>query len=74
MPAPVEMGFTLLATRGTAAFLREAGLEVETVNKVLEGRPHIVDRMLSGGCSLFSTPPKVRKPRPIVSVCAAPPW
>ncbi|MGH7089256.1 MAG: carbamoyl-phosphate synthase large subunit, partial [Stellaceae bacterium] len=42
-----EMGFDLLATRGTAEFLRRAGIAVETVAKVLEGRPHVVDRMLS---------------------------
>jgi len=52
----VEMGFALVATRGTAQHLREAGLPVETVNKVLEGRPHIVDRMMSGGIQLvFNT-------------------
>jgi carbamoyl-phosphate synthase large subunit len=52
----IELGFTLLATRGTAEYLRAQGLEVETVNKVLEGRPHIVDRMLSGGVQLvFNT-------------------
>ncbi|MEM7120359.1 MAG: carbamoyl-phosphate synthase large subunit [Pseudomonadota bacterium] len=39
----VELGFTLVATRGTARTLVEAGLEVETINKVLEGPPHIVD-------------------------------
>jgi len=37
------MGFTLCATRGTAAAIAEAGVEVQTVNKVTEGRPHIVD-------------------------------
>jgi carbamoyl-phosphate synthase large subunit len=52
----VEMGFALVATGGTAQHLREAGLPVETVNKVLEGRPHIVDRMMSGGIALvFNT-------------------
>ncbi len=52
----VEMGFSLIATGGTAALLREAGLAVEVINKVLEGRPHIVDRMLSGGVQLvFNT-------------------
>jgi carbamoyl-phosphate synthase large subunit len=52
----VEMGFALLATAGTAGLLRQAGLPVETINKVLEGRPHIVDRMLSGGVQLvFNT-------------------
>ncbi|MGH6984069.1 MAG: carbamoyl-phosphate synthase large subunit, partial [Stellaceae bacterium] len=51
-----KMGFTLLATRGTAAALTEAGLPVEIVNKVLEGRPHVVDRMLSGDVQLvFNT-------------------
>jgi len=48
-----EMGFALVATRGTAQFLQSAGLEIELVNKVLEGRPHIVDRMLSGEVQLI---------------------
>ena len=39
----VELGFEVLATRGTAAFLKEQGVEVTVVNKVTEGRPHIVD-------------------------------
>jgi carbamoyl-phosphate synthase large subunit len=53
----VEMGFALVATTGTARFLVEdAGLPVTVVNKVLEGRPHIVDLMLSGGVQLvFNT-------------------
>ncbi|MEP6388510.1 MAG: carbamoyl-phosphate synthase large subunit [Halioglobus sp.] len=37
------LGFSLAATRGTADALEEAGLSVKRVNKVLEGRPHIVD-------------------------------
>ena len=47
-----EMGFALLATRGTAATIREAGLAVAVVNKVLEGRPHCVDAILSGEVQL----------------------
>ncbi len=43
----VEMGFTILATRGTADRLREAGIPVTQVNKVLEGRPHCVDAIHS---------------------------
>jgi carbamoyl-phosphate synthase large subunit len=39
----VELGFEVLATRGTAAFLQQEGIEVAVVNKVTEGRPHIVD-------------------------------
>ena len=47
-----DMGFSLLATRGTAARLREAGIECTLVNKVLEGRPHCVDSIKSGGVQL----------------------
>ena len=39
------LGFKLQATRGTAAYLRERGLDVESVNKVKEGRPHLVDHI-----------------------------
>ncbi len=38
-----ELGFKLVATRGTAEVLQKAGLTVQVVNKVQEGRPHIVD-------------------------------
>jgi carbamoyl-phosphate synthase large subunit len=53
----VEMGFALVATTGTARFLVDAAaLPVRVVNKVLEGRPHIVDLMLSEGVQLvFNT-------------------
>ncbi len=43
-----EMGFTVMATRGTAARIREAGVAVRVINKVLEGRPHCVDAIRSG--------------------------
>ncbi|HEX5512794.1 MAG TPA: carbamoyl-phosphate synthase large subunit [Gammaproteobacteria bacterium] len=39
----VAQGFNIVATRGTAAALQEAGVPCQIVNKVLEGRPHIVD-------------------------------
>ena len=38
-----RLGFALVATKGTAAFLRHHGLDCEAVHKVAEGRPHIVD-------------------------------
>ncbi|GGH56041.1 carbamoyl-phosphate synthase (glutamine-hydrolyzing) [Comamonas phosphati] len=44
----VGMGFTLCATRGTAAAIAEAGIAVQTVNKVTEGRPHVVDMIKNG--------------------------
>ncbi|MBR0666351.1 carbamoyl-phosphate synthase large subunit [Roseomonas hellenica] len=47
-----EMGFRVMATRGTAGRLREAGIECTVVNKVLEGRPHCVDAIKSGEIQL----------------------
>jgi carbamoyl-phosphate synthase large subunit len=49
----VELGFTLLATRGTAAVLRSHGIPVSEVNKVAEGRPHIVDMIKNGEVSFI---------------------
>jgi len=40
-----KAGFSIVATRGTAEHLRKRGITVETVNKVTEGRPHIVDQI-----------------------------
>ncbi len=48
----VGLGFRLAATRGSAAALQQAGLEVETVNKVTEGRPNVVDMMKNGEIAL----------------------
>ncbi|BDB70821.1 carbamoyl-phosphate synthase (glutamine-hydrolyzing) [Comamonas thiooxydans] len=48
----VAMGYSLCATRGTAAAIAEAGLEVQAVNKVTEGRPHIVDMIKNGEIAL----------------------
>ncbi len=47
-----EMGFSILATRGTASRLRAAGIAVEVVNKVLEGRPHCVDAIRNGAVQM----------------------
>jgi carbamoyl-phosphate synthase large subunit len=52
----IELGFSLIATRGTAGYLREHGIKVDDVKKVMEGRPHIVDAMKNGGVQLvFNT-------------------
>jgi len=48
-----NLGFSLVATRGTAAALKEAGLTVAEVNKVVEGRPHIVDMIKNREISLI---------------------
>jgi carbamoyl-phosphate synthase large subunit len=52
----VELGFSIIATGGTAAHLQSRGMPVEVVNKVAQGRPHIVDRLLDGDVALvFNT-------------------
>jgi len=51
-----DMGFELVATRGTARWLAGQGVAVEVVNKVLEGQPHIVDAITDGTIALvFNT-------------------
>jgi carbamoyl-phosphate synthase large subunit len=52
----VELGFNIIATGGTAAHLEAKGLPVSPINKVAQGRPHIVDRLLDGEVALvFNT-------------------
>ncbi len=46
------LGFKIVATRGTAAAIKDAGIPVVVVNKVAEGRPHIVDMLKNGEVSL----------------------
>jgi carbamoyl-phosphate synthase large subunit len=50
--ALLDLGFALVATRGTAGYLREQGLEVAEINKVLEGQPHVVDAIIDGEIKL----------------------
>jgi carbamoyl-phosphate synthase large subunit len=51
-----ELGFRVIATGGTAAWLASQGIAVERVNKVAQGRPHIVDRIKDGGIDIvFNT-------------------
>ena len=50
------LGFKVIATGGTQRYLSQNGVESEKINKVLEGRPHIVDRIKNGGVQLvFNT-------------------
>jgi carbamoyl-phosphate synthase large subunit len=52
----IDLGFKVVATGGTADFLGRHGIEAQRVNKVLEGRPHIVDLMMDGKVQLvFNT-------------------
>jgi carbamoyl-phosphate synthase large subunit len=50
------MGFSVCATGGTADYLGDQGIAVERVNKVAQGRPHIVDKIIDGEIALvFNT-------------------
>ena len=52
----LDMGFSIIATAGTAQYFKENGLNIDAVNKVLEGRPHIVDALKNGEVQLvFNT-------------------
>ena len=48
-----QLGFKIIATGGTAKYLSKNGITVEKVNKVAEGRPHIVDRIKDGNVDLI---------------------
>ncbi|HVY88784.1 MAG TPA: carbamoyl-phosphate synthase large subunit [Hyphomonadaceae bacterium] len=50
------LGFTIIATGGTAQYLKDKGIEVTRVNKVLEGQPHVLDSLINGQVQLvFNT-------------------
>jgi carbamoyl-phosphate synthase large subunit len=52
-----SLGFKLVCTQGTARVLADAGIEVETVRKVQEGRPNLLDKMANGEIQfIFNTP------------------
>jgi len=52
-----DLGFILTASRGTAAFLRVHGIEVEVIYKVNEGRPNIADQIVNGSVALVINTP-----------------
>ena len=58
-----DLGFKLIATKGTGKILVNSGLEVRFVNKVSEGRPHIVDMIKNGEINLIINTPRGRNPK-----------
>jgi carbamoyl-phosphate synthase large subunit len=56
-----ELGFELVATRGTAAYLRAHGLNVDVVYKVNEGRPNVADQIVNGQIALIVNTPLGRE-------------
>ncbi len=55
-----DMGYNLIATRGTATALRAAGIPVTEVAKIQEGRPNLIDRMKNGEIALILNTPSRR--------------
>jgi len=49
----IDQGFSVIATGGTQAYLTDQGLAVERVNKVAEGQPHVVDKIIDGDVDLI---------------------
>ncbi len=54
----MQLGHPLIATTGTARRLRDAGIEVETVNKIAEGKPNVIDHLIDGDIVLVLNTPK----------------
>ncbi|MBM3979971.1 MAG: carbamoyl-phosphate synthase large subunit [Planctomycetes bacterium] len=55
-----EMGYALIATRGTAQYLRERGVPVQEVPKIAEGRPNLIDKLVNGEVALVINTPTGR--------------
>jgi carbamoyl-phosphate synthase large subunit len=53
LPLLVEQGFSFIATKGTANVIKELGYDAQIINKVTEGRPHIVDELLNNRVNLL---------------------
>ena len=59
--ALIERGYTLYGTQGTAELLRQNGISISRVNKVREGRPHVVDMLKNGEIDLIVNVPRKKK-------------
>ena len=62
------MGFELIATRGTADHIRGLGIKCESINKVLEGSPHVVDVMKEGRVAMVINTPDAAAPKDSFSI------
>ena len=67
----LERGYRLIATDGTANHLRSSGLEVEVINKVHQGRPHVVDRIKDGGIAIVLNTTEGRRAIATATRCGA---
>jgi carbamoyl-phosphate synthase large subunit len=70
----IALGFTLCSTSGTAKLLRENGVEVQHVNKLLEGRPNCIDMIKNGEIQLVINTPRGMIPRHDENAIRAAAW
>jgi carbamoyl-phosphate synthase large subunit len=70
----IALGFTLCSTSGTAKLLRESGVEVQSVNKLMEGRPHCIDMIKNGEIQLVINTPRGMIPRQDENAIRAAAW
>ncbi len=70
----IALGFTLCSTSGTAKLLRENGIEVQHVNKLMEGRPHCIDMIKNGEIQLVINTPRGMIPRHDENAIRAAAW
>ncbi len=70
----IALGFTLCSTSGTAKLLRESGIEVQPVNKLMEGRPHCIDMIKNGEIQLVINTPRGMIPRQDENAIRAAAW
>ena len=70
----IALGFTLCSTGGTAKLLRENGIEVQSVNKLMEGRPHCIDMIKNGEIQLVINTPRGMIPRQDENAIRAAAW
>ena len=70
----IALGFTLCSTSGTAKLLRESGIEVQSVNKLMEGRPHCIDMIKNGEIQLVINTPRGMIPRQDENAIRAAAW
>ncbi len=70
----IALGFTLCSTSGTAKLLKESGIEVQHVNKLMEGRPHCIDMIKNGEIQFVINTPRGMIPRHDENAIRAAAW
>ena len=68
-----QMGYELIATRGTALCLEQAGVKVQTIKKIQEGHPNVIDFMIDGDLQLVMNTPRGKGAGPTKGGFARPP-